>query len=258
MLRKQLILLGFIGSAALLAGCNQTAEPEQKTVELETLEQKVNYIFGLNLADNFQQSGVKIEPEAFVLALKDKRDGVDPRLNEEEITQVMREFQEQAMAERQKQQEELAKTNLAEAEKFLAENKAAEGVQVTDTGLQYRVIEEGEGAQPDANDTVTVHYTGKLLDDSVFDSSYKRNQPQSFTVNGVIIGWGEALQMMKEGAKWELYIPPSLAYGPNGNGPIPPNAALIFEVELLEVEANEAANEDGDDAANDEGDAAAE
>ncbi len=241
MLRKQLILLGFIGSAAILAGCQQAAEPEQETIELNTLEQKVNYIFGLNLADNFQQSGVKIEPEAFALALKDKRDGVEPRLSEEEITQVMREFQQKAMAEREKQQQELAETNLAEAEKFLAENKEKEGVQVTASGLQYRVLEEGEGPQPDANDTVTVHYTGKLLDGTVFDSSYDRNQPQTFTVNGVITGWSEALQMMKEGAKWELYIPPTLAYGPGGNGPIPPNAALIFEVELLEVEPNEEA-----------------
>lgn len=249
MLRKQLILLGFIGSAAVLAGCNQAAEPEQETTELNTLEEKVNYIFGLNLADNFQQSGVDIEPEAFALALTDKRDGVEPRLSDEEITEVMSEFQEQVAAERQKQQEELAKTNLAEAEKFLTENEEAEDIQVTDSGLQYRVIEEGEGSQPDADDTVTVHYTGKLLDDSVFDSSYQRDQPQSFRVNEVITGWGEALQMMKEGSKWELYIPPNLAYGPDGNGPIPPNAALVFEVELLEVEANEEGDEEGGDAA---------
>lgn len=239
MLRKQLILLGFIGTAALLAGCNQAAETEQETTELDTLEQKVNYIFGMNLADNFQQSGVKIEPEAFALALRDKRDGVEPRLTEDEITTVMREFQEQAMAEREKQQEEIAKTNQAEAEEFLTENKDAEGVQVTESGLQYRVLEEGEGPRPSAEDTVTVHYTGKLLDGTVFDSSYKRDQPQVFTVNGVITGWSEALQMMKEGAKWELFIPPNLAYGPSGNGPIPPSSALIFEVELLEVEPNE-------------------
>lgn len=239
MLRKQLILLGFIGSAALLAGCNQSAEPEQEAVQLETLEQKANYISGLSIGTNIQQSGVKIEPEAFALGMTDIRDGVEPRLTDEEMKSVEQEIQAQVMAERQKKQAELAETNLAAAEEFMAENKEAEGVQVTESGLQYRVLEEGEGAQPGASDTVTVHYTGKLLDGSTFDSSYKRNQPQTFTVNGVITGWGEALKMMKEGAKWELYIPPTLAYGPAGNGPIPPNAALIFEVELLEVEAAE-------------------
>lgn len=239
MLRKPLLLIGFIASAGLLVGCQDGSNQEEQVIELNTLEQKVNYIFGLNLAENFVEGGVQIEPEAFALALKDVRDGVEPRLSDEEIAQVMTTFQEQEMARRQAEHSALAESNLAAARSFLANNAEEEGVEVTESGLQYRVLEEGEGPRPTADDTVTVHYRGQLLDGTVFDSSYERDQPATFSLNGVIAGWTEGLQLMQEGGRVEFYIPPDLAYGPNGNGPIPPNAALIFEVELLSVEGGD-------------------
>ncbi|WP_024461985.1 FKBP-type peptidyl-prolyl cis-trans isomerase [Marinimicrobium sp. LS-A18] len=235
MKRNVRLIAGLLGATALMVGCNQ-AEPENETAKLETLEEKVNYVFGTNLAENLAQGGVTIEPEAFAQALRDKRDGVEPRLSEEEMREVMQTFQEQEMARREAEQEAAAETNKQEAEAFFAENAKAEGVSQTDSGLQYKVLEEGDGAKPGADDTVTVHYRGRLLDGTEFDSSYERDQPATFALNSVIAGWTEALQLMSEGSKYELYIPSDLAYGPGGNGPIPPNAALIFEVELLEID----------------------
>jgi len=156
------------------------------------------------------------------------------------MNSVMAEFQEQQMAQQEAETEQQAEADQAEAEAFFAENAEKEGVEITDSGLQYKIIEKGEGASPSEDDRVTVHYRGRLLDGTEFDSSYERDQPASFNLNTVIAGWTEALQLMSEGGKWELYIPADLAYGPGGNGPIPPNAALIFEVELLEVGGDEA------------------
>jgi len=235
MKRNVRLIAGLLGATALMVGCNQ-AEPENEPAKLETLEEKVNYVFGTNLAENLAQGGVTIEPDAFAQALRDKRDGVEPRLSEEEMREVMQTFQEQEMARREAEQAAAAETNKQEADAFFAENAKAEGVSQTDSGLQYKVLEEGDGAKPGADDTVTVHYRGRLLDGTEFDSSYERDQPATFALNSVIAGWTEALQLMSEGSKYELYIPSDLAYGPGGNGPIPPNAALIFEVELLEID----------------------
>jgi len=237
---NSLLVAGLLGSALVLVGCGQTDEDsaaaEAETAELETLEQKVNYIFGMNLAENLAESGVAIEPEAFAMALRDRRDGNEPRISESEMQAVMQEFQEQEMTRREAQTEAEGAVHREEAEAFFAENINEEGVMETDSGLQYKVLEEGDGARPGPNDTVTVHYRGRLLDGTEFDSSYERNQPATFALNSVISGWTEALQLMSVGSKYELYIPSDLAYGPGGNGPIPPNAALVFEVELLEVE----------------------
>lgn len=238
MINKKLLVVGLI-SSALLAGCNKDAEKQDDSAKLTTLEQKVNYVVAQNMAQNFQQGGLTIEPEAFALALKDVRDGVESRLTDEEKETVMQTFQEQAMAKREAEQKQLSETNLAEGNAFLEANKAKEGVTVTESGLQYRVITEGNGVKPTATDTVSVHYVGKLIDGTEFDSSLARGEPVAFPVNGVIAGWTEALQLMPQGSKWELVIPADLAYGPGGNGPIPPNAVLTFEVELLEVKAGE-------------------
>lgn len=245
MKRNVRMLAGLLGAAAIMVGCSQS-EPEQESVKLETLEQKVNYVFGTNLAENLKQGGVTIEPEAFAQALRDKRDGVEPRLSEEEMREVMKQFQEQEMARREEKQKAEAEANEKEAEAFFAENAKKEGVKETESGLQYKVLEEGEGAKPSADDTVTVHYRGRLLDGTEFDSSYERDQPATFALNSVIAGWTEALQLMPVGSKYELYVPAELAYGPGGNGPIPPNSALIFEVELLEIGDGSAS---GDEAA---------
>lgn len=237
MINKKLLVAGLI-SSALMVGCNKEEKPAA-VAELTTLEQKVNYAIAQNMAENFKGGGLPIEVEAFAQGLKDVRDGAELRLTEEEMQTVMQEFQEQAMAKRAEEQKKISDANLAEGQAFLEANKAKEGVVTTESGLQYRIITEGTGVKPTAEDSVTVHYSGKLLDGTEFDSSYTRQEPVTFPVGGVIAGWTEALQLMPQGSKWELYIPSDLAYGPGGNGPIPPNSTLTFEVELLEVKAGE-------------------
>jgi FKBP-type peptidyl-prolyl cis-trans isomerase FkpA/FKBP-type peptidyl-prolyl cis-trans isomerase FklB len=236
MFNKKLLVVGLI-SSALMVGCNKEAEKPDESAMLTTLEQKVNYVVAQNMAQNFKQGGLTIEPDAFALALRDVRDGVESRLTEEEKATVMQTFQEQAMAKREAEQKALSEKNIAEGTAYLEANKAKEGVTVTESGLQYRVITEGTGVVPTATDSVSVHYSGKLLDGTEFDSSVARGEPVTFDVTGVIAGWTEALQLMPKGSKWELVIPSDLAYGPGGNGPIPPNSVLVFEVELLEVNA---------------------
>ena len=177
--------------------------------------------------------------------LEKLRAAVAPRLSEEETKKSMEEMQAKVSAQKEEETKKLSETNAAEGKKFLDENKAKEGVQVTASGLQYKVITEGTGTKPKATDTVSVHYVGKLVNGTEFDSSRKHgDQPVTFPVNGVIPGWTEALQLMPQGSKWELYIPSDLAYGPGGSGPIPAAATLIFEVELLDVKAADAEPEE--------------
>ena len=146
------------------------------------------------------------------------------------------EFQKQQKAKMEETNKVDAEKNKKAGEEFLAANKVKEGIVTTESGLQYRVINEGSGPKPTETDNVTVHYKGTLIDGEEFDSSYKRNQPATFPVNGVIKGWTEALQLMSKGSKWELFIPSEIAYGPNGaGGAIGPNEVLIFEVELIDI-----------------------
>ncbi|BFM22430.1 FKBP-type peptidyl-prolyl cis-trans isomerase [Gilvimarinus japonicus] len=250
MFNKRLLMAGVICSATVLAGCNEggseatdKAAATDAKATLTTLEQKVNYAIALNMATNFKQREVPIEVDAFTQALTDVRDDKEPALSQEEMQTVMQTFQEQQMELQQQKQKELAETQKAEGEAYLAENAGKEGVMITESGLQYKVLEEGDGVSPKAEDTVTVHYRGTLLDGTEFDSSYAREQPATFALNQVIAGWTEGLQLMKTGAKYELTIPSDLAYGPGGNQGIPPNSTLIFEVELLEVEPAEAPEE---------------
>jgi FKBP-type peptidyl-prolyl cis-trans isomerase FkpA len=238
MINKKLLVIGLISSVAMV-GCNKETAKQDDVVKLDTLEQKVNYIVAQNMALNLQQSGLTIEPGAFAQGLRDIHNGVESRLTDEEKEVVMQTFQEQAMAKHEEELRKLSDSNLAEGQAYLETNQAKEGVQVTDSGLQYRVLTEGDGVKPSETDTVSVHYSGKLIDGTEFDSSYGRGEPVNFPVNGVIAGWTEALQLMPQGSKWELVIPSDLAYGPGGNGPIPPNAVLVFEVELLEVKASD-------------------
>ena len=165
--------------------------------------------------------------------MKDALSGAKPLLTEQEIQETMDAFQKEMMAK----QDEVAKKNKAEGESFLAENKKKEGIKILPSGLQYKVIKAGTGKKPKSTDTVTVHYRGTLIDGTEFDSSYKRGQIVSFPVSGVIPGWTEALQLMEAGAKWQLFIPPNLAYGERGaGGAIGPNTTLIFEVELVSTQ----------------------
>ncbi len=198
---------------------------------------RISYALGLSMGNNFKSSGIQtINVADFADGVAAVFDGAAPKMSYDEAKTVIREFFQEMEAKQQEAAKEIAKINQAAGEKFLAENGNRAEVHTTSSGLQYEVLAEGTGAMPAASDQVVVHYTGKLIDGTVFDSSVERGEPATFGVTQVIAGWVEALQMMKAGSKWRLYIPGNLAYGPNGAGNlIGPNATLIFDVELLQV-----------------------
>jgi FKBP-type peptidyl-prolyl cis-trans isomerase FklB len=207
---------------------------EEKPPQLKDLKDKASYSFGLNIGLNIRRQNVEINPDAFMAGLKDAIAGRKPLLTEEEVRETMAAFEK----DMQQKQTEQGQKNSAAGEKFLAENKTKEGVKTTASGLQYKVLKEGNGAQPKMGDTVTVNYRGTLVDGTEFDSSFKRNQPATFPITGVIKGWTEALQLMKVGSKFQLFVPANLAYGDRSPGPqIPPGSTLMFEVELLDVKS---------------------
>lgn len=208
----------------------------QDKVVLKTDKDKVSYSIGLDIGTNFKRQSVDLDAKALAAGIADGLSGGKPLLAEDEVRKVLAEFRQQMGAKAQQAAQQLAEKNRKEGETFLAENKKKKGVITLPSGLQYQVIKEGTGKIPKASETVTTHYRGTLIDGTEFDSSYKRNEPASFPVNGVIKGWTEALQLMKVGSKWQLFIPASLAYGPQGAGQlIGPNATLIFEIELLSI-----------------------
>src|SRR6266480_4044450 len=204
---------------------------QEKSPQLKDQKEKVSYSIGLQIGFNLSRQKVDVSPDVLSAGIKDALAG-KPQLNPDQIKEVMSTF-EKDMEQKQK---EVGEKNKTEGTKFLEDNKKKEGVKTTASGLQYKVLKEGNGAQPKATDTVTVNYRGTLINGTEFDSSYKRGQPASFPVNGVIKGWTEALQLMKVGSKYQLWIPSSLAYGERSVSPeIGPNATLIFEVELLDA-----------------------
>lgn len=213
---------------ALLASPMALAAPD-------TDEARLAYSLGATLGQSIQQDVHDLDVDAFTQAIQDVFAGGDLAMSDEEMGDALMRFQEEAMASRQMQSDQLAEHNRAEGEAYLAANAEAEGVEVTASGLQYRVLEAGDGATPGPEDSVEVHYEGTLVDGTVFDSSFERGAPVSFRVNQVIEGWQEALQMMSAGAVWEIVIPAELGYGAQGQGPIGPNETLIFRVELLDV-----------------------
>ena len=205
--------------------------------ELETEEQKLGYIIGMDIGKSLREQGAEVDLESLINAIRTTFGGEEALLTDEQAAEIRQAYIQKRQAEQQAETAEAAGANLAEGQKFLAENKDKEGVQVTESGLQYKVLTMGEGAKPSATDTVKVHYRGTLLDGTEFDSSYARNEPISFALNRVIAGWTEGVQLMPVGSKFMFYIAPELGYGEAGGGPIPPNATLIFEVELLDIEA---------------------
>jgi FKBP-type peptidyl-prolyl cis-trans isomerase FklB len=208
---------------------------EEQTA-LKSQRDKVSYIIGLDIGTNMKARWVDIDPDILLKGLKDGLAGNKPALEADDIQETMKVFKEEMAKKQEEEMKKLAEKNTKEGEKFLAENKTKEGVITLPSGLQYKVITEGTGKTPKITDTVTVNYRGTLIDGQEFDSSYKRGKAATFRVNGVIKGWIEALQLMKEGAKWQLFIPSDLAYGEKGVGNvIGPNATLIFEVELISV-----------------------
>ncbi len=250
-MKKYALPLALVATVTLQA-CNQQSAPEAvdsaATVTLEDSNERLSYGIAFGLGQRMAADGVPMDVDAFSAGLRDAMEGAEPRMTQEEIQTEMQAYQERAMAEQQAAIAAAGEANLAASEAFLAENATREGVVVTESGLQYEVLEAGEGASPAAEDTVEVHYRGTLVDGTEFDSSYKRGETVSFGVSQVIAGWTEALQLMSPGAKWKLFIPADLAYGPGGAGNlIGPNAALVFEVELVSV--TEAADVAADPAA---------
>ena len=200
---------------------------------------QASYSIGYQFADNVKrQLQDSIDTDAFVTGVRDRLEGAEMQVSEADAERALSAL----MTSRQAEADAQALENLEAGLSFLEENAQREGVEVLPSGLQYEVLEPGEGDKPGATDTVTTHYEGRLIDGTVFDSSYERGEPASFPLNRVIAGWTEALQLMPTGAKWRLYVPASLAYGDRGAGQIPPNSTLIFDVELLSVEPSAAAD----------------
>lgn len=204
--------------------------------ELKTDKEKISYSIGMDIGGNLKRGSVEVDPDLLARGLKDSYGGGKTILTEDQARQAITDFQKAQMAKQAETMKILSEKNKADGEKFLAENAKKEGVKVLPSGLQYKELTPGTGKSPKSTDTVTTHYKGTLIDGAEFDNSYKRGEPATFPVSGVIPGWTEALQLMKEGAKWQLFIPSKLAYGEKGVGQvIGPNATLIFEVELLTV-----------------------
>jgi FKBP-type peptidyl-prolyl cis-trans isomerase len=210
--------------------------PFTHAADLDTEEKKVSYSLGVILGQKLSQDMKDMDLDAFQAGLKAVYDGKTPEMSEEEIGKTMQSFQMKKIEEQRKAMDELGNANKEAGAAYMAENAKKENVKTTESGLQYEELVAGSGAQPTAEDTVKVHYRGTLIDGTEFDSSYSRNEPVSFPLGGVIPGWTEGLQLMKEGGKAKLVIPSDLAYGPGGMGnAIGPNSTLVFEVELLEV-----------------------
>lgn len=201
-----------------------------------TEEQKTSYALGMNIMGNLAELPIEIDVESVIAAIKDVSAGKETALKVEEYHKYMQEFQKKVQQAGQQAVAKAAENNKKAGAEFLAENAKKDGIKVTSSGLQYRVITEGSGDKPAATSKVKVHYTGKLTDGTVFDSSVQRGEPIDFALNQVIAGWTEGVQLMTPGSKYEFFIPSDLAYGDRGAGnAIPPGATLIFEVELLEV-----------------------
>ena len=204
----------------------------RKLQKIKTIMDKLSYALGLSMGQNFKGSGIQnINADDFADALRAVYEDKEKKMSYDEAKKVVQDFFTELEANAGAMNEELGK-------KFLEQNAKQEGVKVTESGLQYLVLKEGNGVKPGPEDAVTVHYTGRLIDGTVFDSSVERGEPATFAVGQVIPGWVEGLQLMSEGAAWRLFIPSNLAYGPHGTGPIQPNSTLIFDVQLIKVNKN--------------------
>ena len=216
----------------------------EENVALKDQKDKVNYSIGMDIGNTLKNLSVDVNFDILVQGIRDVLSGNKTLLTAQESRDIIIAFQKEMAAKQMERMKELGEKNKKEGETFFAENKIKEGVITRPSGLQYKVIKEGTGEMPKPTDTVTTHYIGTLIDGTEFDSSYRRGQPATFKVNGVITGWTEALQMMKAGSKWRLFVPPHLAYGERGTGrDIGPNATLIFDVELLSIVKEDADKE---------------
>lgn len=228
-------IVAVVLTAVLLVGFGYAGDAP----EIKSQKEKINYSIGYQIGGDFKRQGIDLDPDLVVKGIEDALAGTKPLMTPQEMRNILVDLKKKVVADQQKQQEEKAKKNLAEGEAFLAENAKKKGVVTLPSGLQYKVLAAGKGKSPVATDNVTVHYKGTLIDGSEFDSSVKRGKPATFRADRVIAGWKEALLLMKEGAKWQLFIPAKLGYGERGAGSkIPPNATLIFDVELISVNSS--------------------
>lgn len=228
---KQTLL--FIIASLVFYSCG---EKISKSSDLKDTKEKASYSIGFRIAKDFKSNKLDVDSEVVVKGFKDGLYGKQ-LLTDEQINKVLMDFQREMYEKKMKEAQGLSGNNKSAAEKFLAENKTKQGIKSTASGLQYQILKSGSGSSPKATDKVKVHYIGTLLNGTEFDNSYKRNQPADIQLNAVIKGWGEALQLMKVGDKWKLFIHPNLGYSDAGAGNvIPPGSLLIFEVELLGIE----------------------
>lgn len=226
---KHIFAVGLLAALPLFSGVAWAAKPE-------TEAQQLGYIIGMDIGASLKQQGSDIDLNALFEAITAVYNGQEPALTPEEAASIRETFIAQRKAAAETQRQSAAATNATEGDKFLLENRTKEGVVVTESGLQYQVIELGTGPKPAATDMVKVHYRGTLLNGEEFDSSYARGEPISFQLDQVIPGWTEGVQLMPVGSKFKFFIPSNLAYGEAGGGPIGPNATLVFDVELLGIE----------------------
>ncbi len=221
-------LIGFTFACACTA-------PAILMAQLQTMEQKAAYTIGSNFIQSLKMQGIELDTDSVIQGVKDGSSGKSA-LSQGEMKQALDAYKAKLLKEQEQAQKTVSGKNQELGEAFLAQNKSKEGVVTLKSGLQYKVIDSGTGPSPKATDKVTTHYRGTLIDGTEFDSSYSRNEPTSFPVNGVIAGWTEALQLMHVGDKWQLFIPSELAYGNRAVGnKIKPNSTLIFEIELLKI-----------------------
>ena len=228
-----------LGLLVPLAGClDKTDTKSANTLKLDTVQSKASYSFGVDFESRLKQQNIDLDTDALVQGIRDSSSGAKILLSEEEMNTARTEFLKKLREDMLAKQAAEGKKNLEEGKAFLAENAKKEGVVTTADGLQYKIIKPGTGPKPTLDDTVTTNYRGTLIDGTEFDSTYTRGKPATFPVKGVIKGWTEALQMMKTGAKWKLWIPADLAYGDHARSKlIGPNATLVFDIDLLSIQS---------------------
>ena len=224
-IRAALLVLVLLGGACA---------PDQKP-ELKDQKSRESYSLGYQYGQSFKRDGVEIDLKVFTGAMREGLEGRDPRMTPQDMRAAVKDLRQRVIATKHRQAQEEMDRNLEEAKAFLAKNAKEEGVKTLPSGLQYRVLREGSGRSPKATDTVAVRYRGTLRDGTEFESTKPGDEPATFRVDGVIPGWTEALQLMKEGARWQLFVPPELGYRRRGLPNIPPNSALVFEIELVAV-----------------------
>jgi len=220
-----------------------TAPASSQPLVLKTDKEKLSYAIGMNIGASMKKDTLDIDPTVLTRGIKDALTGAKTSMTEEQARTIVNAFRTEMVKKQQAEAQKAGEANKQAGEKFLAENKTKEGVVALPSGLQYKVIKQGDGPKPAASDTVVTNYRGTLIDGKEFDSSYKRGQPATFPVGQVIKGWTEALQLMPVGSKWQLFIPATLAYGDRSpGGDIGPNSTLIFDIELLSIEQNKPAD----------------